>query len=211
MKHFKGYIILIIGTFFMGIGIALTKCSQLGVSTISSIPNVISIRFPYVSLGTWSAIFNFIMIAAQIVIMRKEFKAEQLVQIPVSIIFGWFTDLGVLIFSYIPATAYIVKLVLSVVGVTVLGFGIALTAVSGKAMNPAEALVKVIADKLNKDFSNIKIVFDIACVVFATLLSLVCFNFRIVGVREGTIIAMLGTGISIKLFIKLLKRRNYAS
>lgn len=211
MKQLKGYIILIVGTFFMGLGIALTKCSELGVSTISSIPNVISIRFPSVSLGTWSAVFNFIMIAAQIVILRKEFRAEQLVQIPVSIIFGWFTDFGVWIFSYIPSTAYAIKLLLSVTGVAVLGFGIALTAISGKAMNPAEALVKVIADKLKKDFSNTKIVFDIACVVFATTLSLICFNFRIVGVREGTIIAMLGTGISIKLFIKLLKRRNYAS
>lgn len=211
MKHLKGYIILVIGTFFMGLGIALTKCSQLGVSTISSVPNVLSIKFDAVSLGTWSTIFNAIMILTQVLILGKAFKAEHLLQIPVSIIFGWCTDFGVWIFSYIPANIYAIKIVLSVAGVIILGFGIALTAVSGKVMNPAEALVKVIADKIDKDFGNIKIAFDVFCVVLATVISLICFNCRIVGVREGTLIAMLGTGISIKFFMKLIKRRNYGA
>lgn len=208
MKHLKGYIILVIGTFFMGLGIALTKCSELGVSTISSVPNVLSIRFNAISLGTWSTIFNAIMILAQVLILQKDFKAEYLLQIPVSIIFGWCTDFGVCIFSYIPANIYAIKIILSITGVILLGFGIALTAVSGKVMNPAEALVKVIADKIGKDFGNTKIAFDVFCVVLATVISLVCFNFRIIGVREGTLIAMLGTGISIKGFLKLIKKMS---
>ncbi|MBR2878001.1 MAG: hypothetical protein IKB92_02745, partial [Clostridia bacterium] len=66
MKGLKGYIILIVGTFFMGLGIALTKCSELGVSTISSVPNVLSIRFTFMTLGTWSAVFNLLMILVQV-------------------------------------------------------------------------------------------------------------------------------------------------
>ena len=211
MKHIKGYILVVIGSFFMGLGIALTKCAELGVSTISSVPNVVSIRFPALSLGTLSSIWNFVMIAAQIVILRKEFKPIQFLQIPVSIIFGWFTDFGVWIFSYIPTDLYIIKLLLSVSGIVVLGFGIALTVLPGTVMNPGEAIVKVVADKLGKDFGNAKIVFDIGFVAFAAMLSLIFFNFRIIGIREGTIIAMFGTGICIKFFMKLFKRRNNAS
>ncbi len=211
MKHLKGYIILMVGTFFMGLGIALTKCSELGVSTVSSVPNVLSIRFTEMSLGTWSTLFNCIMILAQVLILRKDFKAKYLLQIPVSIIFGWCTDFGVWIFSCIPATIYLTRLIFSVAGVVLLGYGIALTAISEKVMNPAEALVKVIADKLNKDFGNTKISFDVFCVALATSMSLVFFNFRIIGVREGTIIAMLGTGICVKFFIKIFKRRNYVA
>jgi len=211
MKGLKGYIILIVGTFFMGLGIALTKCSELGVSTISSVPNVLSIRFTFMTLGTWSAVFNLLMIFTQVLLLGKEFKPGYLLQIPLSIIFGWCTDFGVCIFSYIPVNMYFIKIILSVAGVVLLGFGISLTAVSGIVMNPAEALVKVIADKLGKDFGNTKIVFDIVFVAMATILSLVFFNFKIVGVREGTIIAMFGTGICVKFFMKLIKRRNYGA
>ena len=211
MKHLKGYILVVVGSFFMGLGIALTKCAELGVSTISSVPNVVSLRFPFLTFGTLSSIWNLVMIAAQIIILRKEFKPVQLLQIPVAVIFGWFTDFGVLIFSYIPTDLYIVKLLLSVSGVIVLGFGIAITVLPNKVMNPGEAIVKVVADKLNKDFSNTKIVFDIGFVALAAILSLIFFNFRIIGIREGTIIAMLGTGICIKFFIKLFTRRNHAS
>ncbi|MBR2847658.1 MAG: YitT family protein [Clostridia bacterium] len=211
MKGLKGYIILIVGTFFMGLGIALTKCSELGVSTISSVPNVLSIRFTFMTLGTWSAVFNLLMILVQVLLLGKEFKPSYLLQIPLSVIFGWFADFGVWIFSYIPVNMYFIKIVLSVAGVVLLGFGISLTAVSGIVMNPAEALVKVIADKLGKDFGNAKILFDIVFVAMATILSLVFFNFRIVGVREGTIIAMFGTGICVKCFMKLFKRRNYGA
>lgn len=207
MKHLKGYIILIVGTFFMGMGIALTKCSELGVSTISSVPNVLSIRFDFISLGTWSAIFNVLMILAQMLLLGREFKPSYLLQIPLSIIFGWFTDFGVWIFAHIPVTMYLTKLILSVTGVITLGYGIALTVVSEKVMNPAEALVKVIADKMNKDFGNTKIGFDVLFVVMAITFSLIFFNFRIIGVREGTIIAMVGTGVCVKFFTKLLKNK----
>ena len=211
MKHLKVYILVVVGSFFMGLGIALTKCAELGVSTISSVPNVVSLRFPFLTFGTLSSIWNLVMIAAQIIILRKEFKPVQLLQIPVAVIFGWFTDFGVWIFSYIPTDLYLVRLLLSVSGVIVLGFGIAITVLPNKVMNPGEAIVKVVADKLNKDFSNTKIVFDIGFVALAAILSLIFFNFRIIGIREGTIIAMLGTGICIKFFIKLFTRRNHAS
>ena len=43
-------------------------------------------------------------------------------------------------------------------------------------------------------------------VALAVALSLVFFDFKIVGIGEGTILAMIGTGALIKLFVKLLKK-----
>ena len=204
MKILKDYFLVILGSFFMGLGIALTKCAGLGLSTISSVPNVLSIKFTFLTLGTWSAVWNLIMILAQIIILGRKFKPEQFMQIPVSIVFGWFTDLGVWAFSYIPATLYVVKLLMTMLGVTVLAFGISVTVIADRVLNPAEAIVKVIAEKLNREFSNLKIMFDVFCVALAVVLSLIFFDFRILGVREGTIIAMLGTGVLIKFFVKHL-------
>ena len=51
---------------------------------------------------------------------------------------------------------------------------------------------------------NVKIAFDISCVLLAILLSLVLFDFTIVGTREGTIIAAVCTGMVVKFFQKYL-------
>ena len=207
MKILKDAWMIIIGSFFMGLGIALTKCAELGVSTISSVPNVVSIRFTFLTMGTWSAIWNIVMIAAQIAILGKKFHPLQFLQIPVSIVFGWFTDFGVWLFTNIPKDLYIVKLLMSTTGIIVLAFGISIMVIANKVMNPGEAIVKVIADKLKRDFGNTKIMFDVFCVVLALVLSLLFFNFRIVGIGEGTILAVIGTGISVKFFTKLLKNK----
>ena len=206
MKILKDYTLVIIGLFFIGLGIALTKCAELGLSTISSVPNVFSIKFNFFTLGTWSAIWNLVMILAQILILRSNFNPIEFMQIPVSVLFGCFTDFGVWLFSYIPTSLYAVKLLMTIVGVVVLAFGISVTVIANKVMNPAEAIVKVIAGKLKRDFSNTKILFDIFCVTLAVVLSLLFFNFKIVGVREGTIIAMLSTGVFVKFFVKKLKK-----
>ena len=208
MKILKDYFLVIAGSFFMGLGIALTKCAGLGLSTISSVPNVLSIKFNFLTLGTWSAIWNLIMILAQIIILGRKFKPEQFMQIPVSIVFGWFTDFGVWAFSYIPTTLYFVKLAMTILGVAVLAFGISVTVIANRVLNPAEAIVNVVAEKLNYDFGNLKIILDVFCVALAGILSLIFFNFRIVGIGEGTIIAMLGTGVLIKFFVNLLKRKD---
>lgn len=208
MKILKDYFLVIIGSFFMGLGIALTKCADLGLSTISSVPNVFSIKFTFLTLGTWSAVWNLVMILAQIIILGRKFKTEQFMQIPVSIIFGWFTDFGVWTFSHIPSDMYLVKLIMTVIGVITLAFGISVTIIANRVLNPAEAIVSVVADKTNRDFGSLKIMFDVFCVALAAVLSLCFFNFKIVGIGVGTIIAMLGTGVLIKLFVKLLKGKK---
>ena len=208
MKIIKDYFLVVIGLLFMGFGISLTKCAGLGLSTISSVPNVFSIKFTFLTLGTWCAIWNIIMILAQIAILGKKFKPEQFMQIPLSVIFGWFTDLGVWLFSHIPTDLYVIKLITTSFGVAVLAFGISITVIANRVLNPAEAIVKVIADKIKRGFGSLKIMFDVFCVALSTILSLIFFNFKIIGIGEGTIIAMLFTGVLIKFFVKILNKNT---
>ncbi len=50
-----------------------------------------------------------------------------------------------------------------------------------------------------------KIAFDVICVITALVLSLIFFDFTIVGTREGTIISALLTGMVVKFFSRKLK------
>lgn len=199
------YLLLIVGVFFIGLGIAFAKHSNLGTSPISSVANVLSIRFPVLTVGTWLMVFNCIMILAQIIILRRDFKPFQFLQFPISLLLGFFTDLNVAAISYIPAETYILKLLLVLISVFILAFGITLTVISDMVMNVGEAMVDVIAKVSNKTFGGVKVVFDICCVVMAIVLSLLFFDFKIIGVREGTVITAAFTGFVIKFFTKQLK------
>lgn len=202
----KRYILMVIGLFFIALGIAFTKSAELGVTTISSVPNVLSIRFTAITLGNWLIIWNSLFVLIQIAILRKKFRPVQFIQIPLSFLLGYFTDFNVLLTNLIPDENYAMKLLMVAVGVIVLGFGISISVISDAVMNPGEAIVKVLADVSGKNFASVKIVFDISCVALAVMLSLLLFDFSVVGVREGTLIAALTTGFVIKFFNKLLTK-----
>ncbi len=198
--------LLIVGLFFSGIGVAVTRQAELGVSPVSSVANIISIRFPSLSFGTWLFLWNCVLIAGQMLIQGKEFQPYQLLQIPLSVLFGWFTDLGGWLASFIPNDIYIIRVILVFLGTGILGFGISITMTANVLMNAGEAFVKAAADKTGIVFGNVKIGFDISCVVLSVILSLVFFRFQILGTREGTVIAALCTGLAVKFFQKRLER-----
>ena len=202
----KRYILFIVSLFFAALGVAFTKHGELGVSPISSVANVLSLKFSFFSMGTWLIIWNCVLIAGQIIILRKNFKLIQLLQVPLSFLFGWFTDFGMWIVSFIPASAYPARLAMVVVGVVILGFGISLAVIANVIMNSGEAFVKAVADVTNKEFGNVKIAFDVLCVALSIVLSLVFFDFTVKGTREGTVIAALLTGMVVKFFVRKLKK-----
>lgn len=202
----KRYTLFVISLFISAFGVAFAKHGELGVTPISSVPNVLCYICPALSMGNWLIIWNCIMIICQILILRKRFQLIQLLQIPLSFLFGYFTDFGLWCVSFIPNQLYPVKMTLVFLGVIVLAFGIALSVIANVIMNSGEAFVKTLADAVHKNFGNVKIIFDISCVVLSIILSLIFFDFKIVGTREGTIITAVCTGFVVKFFQKRLQR-----
>ncbi len=202
----KRYILFVISLFFSALGVAFTKRGELGVSPISSVANIMSYKYTYLSMGSWLIVWNCILIFGQIVILRRKFEIIQLLQFPLSFLFGWFTDVGMWLVSFIPADIYTARLVMVVAGIAILGFGISLSVIASVIMNAGEAFVKAISDSIHKDFGNVKICFDVFCVTMSIVLSLVFFNLTIIGTREGTIISAFLTGVFVKGFVKLLNK-----
>lgn len=200
----KRYGLLIIGLFFAALGVALTKRGELGVSPISSVANVLSYQFTDLTLGSWLILWNCVLILGQILLLRRNFQPIQFLQIPLSFLFGWFTDFGMWLVSFLPVQVYAVRLLMVLAGTVVLGFGITLSVIADQIMNSGEAFVKAISDVTHEEFGTIKVVFDISCVLIALILSLLFFEGAIVGTREGTIIAALCTGFVVKFFSRRL-------
>lgn len=202
----KRYVLFIISLFFCGLGVAFTKHAELGVSPISSIANVVSIKFDFISFGTWLIVSNCVLLLGQIILLRRNFNPIQLLQIPLSFLFGYFTDFGLWIIEDIPNENYIVRLLLVAAGIIFIGFGIALGVIADVILNSGEAIVKAISDVTKKEFGTVKIIFDITWVLMSVVLSLIFFDGKLVGTREGTIISAVFVGVTVKFFKPLMQK-----
>ena len=201
----KRYSLFIISLWFSALGVAITKCGSLGVSCISSVPNVLSLRFTALTIGGWTFVWNTLLVICQILLLRKNFQKIQLLQIPLSFLFGWFTDLAMLLAVRIPVNSYPMQLFMVVLGVVILAFGITLGVIANVVLNAGEGIVKALADVSGKEFGFVKVRFDVVCVILSLVISLVTFGGKIIGVREGTLIAAFLNGTMVKWYSRRLK------
>lgn len=183
-------------------GVSLITKADLGTSPISSIPYVLSLKFPF-TLGEFTIVFRLLLIALQLIILKKNFKLEHWLQIPVSILFGYFIDLTMIFLTDINLQMYISKFLFLLLGCVVLGFGVYLEMLSNVVMLPGESFVRAVNITWKTDFGITKIVFDVSMTVIAAGLSIL-FNGQLNGVREGTIIAALLVGFVARFFAKKL-------
>ena len=202
MNKLKRYVIFLIGLFVNSPGVSLITKASLGTSPISSIPYVLSLSFPF-TLGNFTIFFSVFLILLQLLILRKNFKLEHVLQIPVSIIFGYFIDLTMLLFAWVNPQAYVMKIVYLLIGCLILGFGVYMEVLADVVMLPGESFVRAIVLTWKTNFGTTKICFDVSMAVIAAILSFV-FTGHLNGVREGTIIAALLVGFIARVLGKKL-------
>jgi len=203
MNKVKRYLIFLVGLFINALGVSLVTKASLGTSPISSIPYVLSLNFPF-TLGNFTILFSIFLIVVQILILRKKFKIVNILQIPVSIAFGYFIDLTMYMLFWVNPENYIIKLVALLAGCSVLGFGVYLEVLADVVMLPGESFVRTIVQTWNTNFGTTKILFDSSMTIIAGTLSVAFFG-RLNGVREGTIVAALLVGFIARLFGKHLE------
>ena len=200
----KRYIVFLIGLFINSLGVSIITKAELGTSPISSIPYVLSLKFPF-SLGEFTIAFSILLIILQIMILRKNFKIEDLLQIPISIIFGYFIDFTMILLSSFNPELYIQKFIFLLFGCLVLGFGVYLELVANVAMLPGESFVRAVTSTLKTNFGSTKVAFDVSMSIIALILSFIFFKY-VNGVREGTIVAAVLVGFIARIFERRLKK-----
>lgn len=204
MDKIKRYMIFIIGLFINALGVSIITKADLGTSPISAIPYVLSLKFPF-TLGQLTVIFSLLLVILQLIILRKNFKIEHILQIPVSFLFGYFIDMTMVMLSMIVPQNYLHSLLCLFIGCIILGFGVYLEVVANVVMLPGESFVRAVSQTWQTEFGTTKVSFDVSMTVIATALSFIFF-FTLSGVREGTIIAAILVGFISRLFGRLFSR-----
>lgn len=198
------YLLCVLGIFIITLGIGTLKQTDLGISPISSPPNVLSMRFTSLTFGTWFFIMNIVYVLLQVAILGKKFPPFQLMQIPFSVLFGWFSDLGIYITDFINPATYIARVAIVFIGVLILGVGISVSIIANVILNPPDAFYKTVSEKWGVNVGIAKLCTDIISVLIAVILGIVLLG-RIDVVGIGTLITAVFTGYAVKFFHKLLK------
>ncbi len=199
----RRYLVFTFGIILNATGIAVTTGAELGTTPISSLPYVLSLAFP-LSFGTFTFILNILMVLAQAVLLRREFRNIQYLQIAAAVVFSAIIDMVMLVMRIIPITGYAERFGLLLLGSAMLGVGICLEVYCNVMYIPGEGLVKAISHRADKEFGVIKIVFDVTLVSSALIASLFFMN-GIAGLREGTLFSALTVGLMARFFIRHLR------
>jgi len=197
----KRYFFLLLGLFFMGLGISLVTKSFLGTPPISSIPYVVCHAVP-VTFGQLTIAIGILFWLAEILILGKNFKKHQYLEVLVCLFLGIFVDIGMLVSAPVHPDYYAGQVFVLLSGCAVLALGIYVQVAANIILNPGEGVVKAIAGKAGVRFGIVKMVFDTSLVCTAIIISFVLFG-NIVGVREGTLISMLLVGYIVLVYSRI--------
>ena len=142
------------------------------------------------------------LVLVQIALLRRDFRLVDLWQIPISVFFGACIDAFMMLLGSAAPASYGWSWLWLAVGVAVLALGIVMTVVSGTVMNCGEAVVQAVVRKTGARFGTVKVGFDLACAGLAVACSLL-FVGGIAGVREGTLVCALCTGVVVNGYMAL--------
>ena len=198
----KRYIFLLAGLFVNGLGVSFITKAGLGTSPITSIPYTLSLGFTP-TVGMFTFVFNIFLVILQVILLRRNFQLQNLLQLPIIALFSFFIDLTMSLLGFIQPETYVLKVISLVIGCLILGFGVFMEMVANVAMLPGEATVRAVSDVFSTDFGKTKIAFDSSMTVIAAILSFIMFK-HLDGVREGTIVAAILVGFIARLFKKYI-------
>lgn len=207
------YGISTLGLIVVALGVGLSIKSNLGIAPLSCVPTILSLRWPNISIGTFTWGFNLLFIVLQAIILRKDFKWEHVLQVVPILIFGYLVDGAVWLFNALdaPATNYFIQIALCLAAVVLTAIGIRLEVVGEGWLLPADSTLNVITRKTKARFSTVKVIMDVSLVTMTVILALIFFrlltgNGETVVIREGTLIQAVLTGLCMKVTDPLVDR-----
>lgn len=201
---FRRYLGFLVSLFIIALGTSLSIRANLGSSPISCPPYVLSLRPGAWSMGTYVICMHVIFILLQIILLRKQFKTIQLLQLAVSLIFGVFTDLTMwmtapLQVSGVNLWCYFLRFVTIIAGGCTLAAGICIEVRCDVLVLAGEGFPLALSKVTRRDFGSVKILTDTLLVLSGVTFMLIYFrswHWEMIGI--GTLFSMVWVGLVVK-------------
>ena len=214
----RGELALLVAVCINSFGVVLMLYSGAGISAISSVPFAFSEVFPKISLGTWTYLFQGLLVLS-LMVMRKKFVPSYLFSFVVGFVFGELLDVHELWISVLP-TALPFRFLYFVISYVLICIGIAISNRCKLPIIPTDLFPRELADITKVGYPKIKIGFDVACLTVTAALTFFCLG-HLEGLGIGTILAAftMGKGVGIVgilldrhfRFVSVLSKREEAA
>ena len=188
---FRGELALVIAVMINSLAVILMLYSGSGISAISSVPYAFEKVFPVITLGTWTYIFQALLILS-LMILRKKFVPAYLCSFLVGFAFSEMLDIHEMWINALP-TALEYRVVYFVISYLLICFGIALSNRCGLPIIPTDLFPRELADITKIKYSRIKIGFDVTCLAITALMTCIILG-HLDGLGIGTILAAFTMG-----------------
>lgn len=185
------------GMFIMTFGVAVSVKADLGVTPLSSIPYTITV-ISGMDLGIATILFSVFMVFLQILLLRKDFKLVNLLQIPVGIIFGMFMSAACKSMDFFPdPSGFPLRFLIMLVSTVIVAVGVFLYVPAGFITLPPDAFMVAVSQKTETKFSTVKVICDVSMVLIS-LISCLAAVHSLGSVGIGTVAAALLVGLEVR-------------
>ncbi|MCD8048381.1 MAG: DUF6198 family protein [Clostridia bacterium] len=192
----RRFVIYIIGLFIMTMGIALSVKSNLGVPPVSSIPYTITCVFG-IEMGNATILFHAFLVLLQIILLRKNFKVINLLQIVVGVVFGKFTTLCNYLAGMLPAVDnMVIRIIFVLISTILVAVGIFFYLPANIMPLAGEGAMQAVSQITKIEFSKVKIGFDVTMVVISLTVCLIALH-TMGSVGAGTIVSAFLVGFNL--------------
>lgn len=197
--------LFVISLFIISLGVALITRANLGTSPAACPPYVLSlVPASLMTMGTYMCCMQMMFVLAQIAILRRQFEPFQLFQFAASFLFGFYTDIAMILTEWIPVGTYALSWFWLITGCAVMGAGIVLEIQASLLLLPGEGVVAAISKVGHWEFHTIKIINDVVMTLTGVIIAWVMIG-DIEGVREGTLVSAFLVGFMVKIFKRPLR------
>ena len=208
MKINKNKVIMyFLGLFVVAVGAALSVKSDMGVSPVTTIPYTVT-YIRGVDMGITTFLFHLLLVFIEFVLLRKNFKLKNLLQVAVGVVFGLFTSLCNYLVFLIPfPDTMVVRIVLLILSIVAVALGLFFYVPAEIMPMAVEGLMLVISEVTGIKFSTIKIALDIAFSLISLIVCLIAVH-NMGSVGTGTVVSAITTGLVLKVITRLFGKKR---
>lgn len=201
-KVFHGELALLIAVIINSFGVVLMLYSGAGISAISSVPYAFSEVLPFLSLGTWTYIFQGVLVLS-LMILRKHFVPSYLFSFVVGFVFGKLLDVHEMWIGILPYTIPL-RILYFIISYVLICIGIALSNLCKLPIIPTDLFSRELSEIIKVAYPKVKISFDVICLAVTAFMTFF-FLGHVKGLGIGTIFAAFTMGKAVGMIGKKLE------
>ncbi|PRY82941.1 YczE/YyaS/YitT family protein [Alkalibacterium olivapovliticus] len=189
MKNYRGYALLSISSAVIALAISLMLKASVGVGAFDAFTQSVSLMAG-IRIGTVAMTVNLLCVLGQLILLKRDFGFNRLLQIPMSVLVGMLVNF----FYYdLLGTAqienYVTALITFFISLVTVAFSVSMIMTLNLITPPIESFCMELTKSVPLKFSTIRQLVDILCIVVSVVITFT-FGFTL-PVREGTVIGML--------------------